>query len=174
MSTSKIYVVLIFILCSISHFNCLDEIDLPIQESLQDAIVIEGSLVLGNPSRVRVSITRLFDFGAGSLQPVNVREVLLLDEQDQSVSLAIAGAGIYEAIILADSPLEVKTGGFYRLEVTTFDGRRVRTTAEPLIETPTAGQIELALIDKERIDERERQRNRNALQKFITKIQHNS
>ncbi|NND33728.1 MAG: hypothetical protein HKN76_14155, partial [Saprospiraceae bacterium] len=84
---------------SIIITGCLDEIDLPIEPSLQDAIVIEGSLNLGSPSKARISITRLFDFGASSLQPVNVKEVLLFDDQDQSVALNEAGPGIYQVTL---------------------------------------------------------------------------
>ena len=134
-------------------FGCLDEINLPIEPSLEDAIVIEGSLSLGTPSIARISITRLFDFGASSLQPVNVREVLLFDEQDHSIALDEAGPGIYQVIIDQSNMFNVETGRSYRLQVTTFDGRKIITIPEPLIETPEIGAVSLALIEKDQIDE---------------------
>lgn len=133
--------------------GCLDEIDLPVESSLSDAIVVEGQLVYGNPSIARITITRLFDFTANSLQPVNVREVLLLDEQDQSVTLPEKEPGNYAVTIDTNQSFKVEPGQSYRLQVTTFDNRKIISRPEPLLATPEPGNVGVTLLKKDRLND---------------------
>lgn len=134
-------------------FSCLDEIDLPLEPDLDDAIVIEGQLSMGNPSIAKISITRLFDFSASSLQPVNVREVLLLDENDQSVELDEVAPGTYSIAIPNTAEFKVEVGKSYRLKVSTFDGRLLISTPEMILSTPEPGLIEASLFKKDRLND---------------------
>ncbi|MCB0687051.1 MAG: DUF4249 family protein [Saprospiraceae bacterium] len=152
---SRSRVLLWFTLVSVSLilYSCLDEIELPIESDLNDAIVIEGSLSMGNPSVVSIGITRLFDFSASSLQPVNVREVLLLDEQDNSVALKEAGPGNYRLVIDDKVNFTVAIGKEYRLQVSTFDNRKIISTAEPILATPEPGAVDVSLFKKDRLND---------------------
>jgi hypothetical protein len=133
--------------------GCLDEIDLPIEPNLDSAIVIEGHLQLGNPSTVNITINRLFDFTANSFQPVNVREVLLLDEQNHSMPLLERSAGNYVATIEDNNPLKVEIGKSYQLQITTFDNRKIVSTPEPLLATPKPGAVNVAIFAKDRLND---------------------
>ncbi|MCB0665870.1 MAG: DUF4249 family protein, partial [Saprospiraceae bacterium] len=133
--------------------GCLDEIDLPIEPDLDAAIVIEGQLSMGNPSVASITITRLFDFSASSLQPVNVREVLLLDENDQSVELNEIAPGTYKVSIENDASFKVEVGKSYRLKVTTFDNRLIISTPETIRSTPEPGPVEATLFEKDRLND---------------------
>lgn len=133
--------------------GCLEEIDLPIEPNLDNAIVIEGQLQFGNPSIASITITRLFDFTASSLQPVNVREVLLLDDQDNSVPLLEHVPGNYIATINGDSPIKIEIGKSYRLQVATFDNRKFITRPEPLLETPKPGVVKVSTYKEDRLND---------------------
>lgn len=146
-STLLIFMIIIF------AGGCLDEIDLPIEPDLDEAIVIEGQLSLGNPSLVSISITRLFDFSASSLQPVNVREVLLLDEQDNTVELVEIAPGTYGLVIDSTINFQVAIGKSYRIQVNTFDNRNIISTPEPILETPKAGEVNFSLFKKDRLND---------------------
>jgi hypothetical protein len=133
--------------------SCLEEIDLPIEPNFDNAIAIEGQLHFGNPSIASITITRLFDFTASSLQPVNVREVLLLDDQDNSVSLLERAPGNYVATIYGDAAVKIEIGKYYRLQVSTFDNRKIITKPEPLLATPPPGQVNVAGYQVERLND---------------------
>jgi hypothetical protein len=133
--------------------GCLEEIDLPIQPNFDNAIAIEGQLHFGNPSIASITITRLFDFTASSLQPVNVREVLLLDDQDNSVPLLEQVPGNYVATIDNDAAVKIEIGKSYRLQVSTFDNRKIITRPEPLLATPEPGLVKVSSFKQDRLND---------------------
>lgn len=134
-------------------WGCLDEIDLPADPSIQDAIVVEGVLYIGNPSRVSISMNRLFDFTANSLKPVSVRDIFLHNDDGETIDLDQNEPGVYTAEIFPSDAFKVEIGKRYFIEFETFDGRHIISKPEPLISTPEIGNLGLATYEKEVLDE---------------------
>lgn len=143
----------VFLVVFLFISSCLEEIDLPIEPNFDNAIAIEGQLHFGSPSVASITITRLFDFTASSLQPVNVREVLLLDDQNNFVPLLERAPGNYVATIYDDAAIKIEIGESYRLQVSTFDGRRIITRPEPLLATPQPGPVKVSTYIEERLND---------------------
>ncbi len=142
------------LLCSLLVLSaCLDKIELDIPKEDQDALVIDGVLRQGNPSQVMVRIGRIFNFTAAGRQDVNVRTVFLLDDADNSVELEGFASGHYALSIPKDHPtMKIEVGRTYRLRISTFDGQELVSIAEPLLEVPDAGQVDVRSFKKDVVD----------------------
>lgn len=134
--------------------GCIDQIDVEAPEDLVSAVVIQGTLVKGNPSVARVEINSLFNFTAESRRFVNVLDVRLLDETGQFLELPAVDLGIYVLEIPENHPdFRIETGASYRLRVTTRDGRTYESTPEVIPEVPAADKLSAEVIDKELRDQ---------------------
>ncbi len=138
--------------------SCLDQIDLQVPKGTEQAIVIQGSLVLGSPSKALITVTRLFDFTPDGLKRVNVRSVVLSDESGSNVELDKISNGTYYGEFPAGNPLlSVELGKSYKIDVSTFDGRSYESEWEPLLEVPKVKEVNADFIQQEiRIDDSER------------------
>ena len=65
--------------------SCVEEIDLEAPGGLSNNIVIQGRIVFGDEARIEVIVSRLFDFIADSRQTVNVRDVILIDDDGNGI-----------------------------------------------------------------------------------------
>lgn len=72
----KLSIFLSLLLC----LGCLDEIDLDVPAGLDNGIVVRGELIQSTPSRIKVNISRIFNFDLSTLSPINARAVTLIDE----------------------------------------------------------------------------------------------
>lgn len=130
--------------------GCLEQIDIEPPKDLLSAVVINGKLTKGTPSTVRVEISALFNFSGSSRRYIDVREVLLLNEAGESLSIPTRELGIYFLEIPADHPsFSIDNGASYRLRVSTRDGRTYESRAEPILESPKAESLQPQIIDKE-------------------------
>jgi hypothetical protein len=118
--------------------SCLEQIDLRVDPEFQDNIVIQGSLIQGNPSKVNVRVTKLFDFTSNGREAVTVRYVRLTDEEGNEVELELGNEiGDYQLTIPVNDPrINIAPGKFYQIEVSTFDGRVFQSEPEQLIPVP--------------------------------------
>jgi len=121
---------------------CLDKIDLELQAGLDEGLVIRGELIKGNPSTLVVRINRIFNFELATLSPINARSVILMDEEGNQMEIKSRADGLHEYTFdpLID-PIKVKTGGEYKLRVSTFDGRIYESALEEILPTPEKGQL---------------------------------
>lgn len=83
-------------------WSCLDEITLNVPKGTDDIIVIQGQVIKGDPSRINVSVSRLFDFTSDGRQRVNVRTVLLSDDAGNQIEIPSIDLGIYELRLSAN------------------------------------------------------------------------
>ena len=167
MMTRSIFFRLSVILLLASLFSCLDQINLEIPKNLETSIVIQGELIKGNPSTVSVTVTRLFDFSANSVQPVNVRSVILRDENGNELDIPSPDLGFHEAIIPANL-FSMEDGASFQLEVNTFDSRTFRSSFEPILAVPKADSISARVIQKDVIDGQGEFRPADFMQFFVT------
>lgn len=131
-------------------WSCLDEIELGVPKGTEETIVIQGQVVKGNPSRISVTVSRLFDFTASSVQLVNVRTVLLRDDLGNQLDIPSTDLGIYEMRLSAnDARFQIEEGKSYQLVVSTFDGRTYASTFESMEPLIKADSISVKKIAKE-------------------------
>lgn len=128
--------------------GCLDPIELKIPEGFDEALVIQGTLVKGNPSSMDLTVTRLFDFTIESLNRVNVSEVILSDEAGNSVEIDRVGTGLYRTVFDESHPIEIEFNKSYKVNILTFDGRRYESTMEPLLPVPKIDSLKIGKIEK--------------------------
>lgn len=139
------------LLMSIS--GCLDQIDLETPLSTQNSLVVQGKLVMGSPSVVKVRLSRLFSFTAEGKRPVNAQSVILFDEDNNSVELEDDGLGNYSLEIPANDPrLLVEAGKSYGIQIRTFDGRTLETDLEKASAVPSIESVDVRLVQREVIN----------------------
>lgn len=147
----------ISLIASLSLIGCLEEIDLDIPKgTAEDALVIQASLIKGNPSVFDLTVTRLFDFTPDALRRINVLRVDLSDEDGNSFEIEAQGTGIYRYEFFDDDPnLKIEVGKSYKLRVAALDGRIYESSMEPLLPSPSNGSLVGRKIEKEFIVDEE-------------------
>lgn len=148
-------VALILLVYGASFFmGCLDEISFPSLNAEQTAIVVEGSLRIGNPSVAEVAITRLFDFSADGLKSVNLREAILIDQDGNQRELKEVRPGVYRTeVFQSDQDFEVVLGKSYQMRIATFDNRDFISDLDPLMPVQNAGVMSVEATVKDVVDQ---------------------
>ncbi|MEM1325379.1 MAG: DUF4249 family protein [Bacteroidota bacterium] len=135
-------------------FGCLDEIDLDVPAGVENSIVVRGELLKENPSRIRVTVDRVFNFDLSTLSPFNARAVTLFDEAGNNLDIPSSQDGLHEYVFTGSESIEVDFGKSYSLRVTTFDGRTYESTMEELMpSTEQQGTLESVPSTIEVLDE---------------------
>ncbi len=143
----------LFLGMSLLSTGCLDKIDFPSLQEEQRAIVVEGSLRLGNPSVANITISRLFDFSADGLKAVNLRSAILMDDLGNRRDLEEIRPGEYETKIFpGDTDFAVQIGRSYQMQIATFDGRTFISSPEPLLAVDQVGEVTVRPIQRETIN----------------------
>ncbi len=150
----KISGLVVLVYCSAFFMGCLDKISFPSLNDEQTAIVVEGSLRIGNPSVARISITRLFDFSADGLKAVNLQEATLMDEEGRERALKEISPGVYETrVFSSDTDFKVELGKSYQMRIATFDGRAFLSKPEPVVKVDPVGDLYVDQTVKEVVDQ---------------------
>ncbi len=132
--------------------SCLDDIEFDRPETIENGIAIQGKLVKGNPSFIRVTLRRIFDFSENA-RLINARSVILMDEEGNSLTLDSRQEGVFLEEIPDDNPnLTIDYGKSYKIRVETFDGRTFESTFEELLPVPTPRNLRVNKVVKEGID----------------------
>lgn len=132
----------VLVLGLLTFSTCLDPIDLEIPEGFDNTLVVQGSLIKGNPSLFELTISRLFDFTPESVERVNVREVILTDESGKTLEIDRVGTGFYRRSFAVGNPdMEIEVGKSYKINFSTFDGRSYESKFEPLVDVPKIDSI---------------------------------
>jgi hypothetical protein len=129
--------------------SCLEEIDLEVPSDIAESFVIQGKLVMGDTSKILVSVSRLFDFGTNSLRPVPVQQVILKNDAGQEMELGSTTLGIYEADIPPDGPVEIGTDHMYQLDVLTLDRRHYVSDWESLLPVPPVMALNVRTVERD-------------------------
>lgn len=155
--------------CLLLFGGCIDEISIGDAVLSDKQIVIQGQLLKGNPSFVKVSVSRTADFVARSLpEPVSQAEVILKDDANQQVSLVEVTPGIYQlGIFPQDSSIAIQPGIGYQISVRTAEGTAYESSFETLLEAPQPDSISKDFITREELDEAGGRLIKNILQFFI-------
>ncbi|MEO0338497.1 MAG: DUF4249 family protein [Bacteroidota bacterium] len=146
----------LLLLLTIGLISCLDPIDLDIPRGFEETLVIQSVLTRGNPSVIDLNVSRLFDFTPESLERVNVRVVELSDDDGNNMEVKRVGIGTYQHVFTGAESISVEVGKSYKVRVSTFDGRVLESTLEPLLDVPEIDSIqfvdarrEIAIPDQE-------------------------
>ena len=127
----------ILFLLALLAFACLDEIDLAVDQGFDETIAIEGRIVKGNPSRVLVGISRLFDFAPDSRKALVVLDAVIRDSKGNELPLELSDRGRYSAEIPADHPtFKVVYFESYQIDIRMANGKRYVSDLEPLLPVP--------------------------------------
>lgn len=133
--------------------GCLDVIDVKVPDSEKEILVIQGKLIIGQPSFAQLRISRLFDFTPAGKRPVNARSVVLYSEDGQSIELEDDGLGNYSLYIPADDPdFTVALNKNYWVRIETFDGRTFESKPEKGNAVPRAESLDFELYTLTRVD----------------------
>ena len=140
------YLLLAFLL---SITSCLEKIDLAVDKGFRETISISGKMSKGDPSRVLVRVSRLFDFVPDSRRTIFAKEVLIRDEYGHALPLKISASETYSLDIPADHP-EFRVDHYerFQLEVQLPDGRRYLSEYEQLLPVPRMDTIRPLLNSK--------------------------
>lgn len=136
--------------------GCLDEIELKDQRFDTKAVVIQGRLILGNPSVVEVKIESIGDYSGSELSTyIGSAKVSLLSADGSSIEIPeISAAKIYRISIPQNSPaFKVQAGQSYRIRINLLDGRSYESELEALLPVPSMEKTdyvirELSIPDK--------------------------
>jgi hypothetical protein len=152
MKKTKRFIYLLPGLLLLAFAGCLSEIDLETPATNQESLVIQGKLIVSDPSHIDVKVSRLFTFTADGKKPVNARKVILIDEDQQQIELEDRGLGSYALDIPADSPFKVELGKSFYIRVETFDGRVFESASEFALPVPKITDVNYQLVSREVTD----------------------
>lgn len=121
---------------------CLDQIELDIPKGSQQALILQGRIIKGTPSRFELKASRLFDFTLAGLQSVSLKTVELSDESGNSLKIPARGTGLYIREFEADDPaMRIEFGKSYKIKVEALDGNVYESTLEPLLPSPPTNTL---------------------------------
>lgn len=137
---------LIAVCCALFLSSCLEQINLDIPRENQDNLAVQGKILKGNPSTIRVGILKIFDFTA-SQRFIDVKTVKVIDEAGVELEIPKSGEGNYYIEIPEGDPnFEINFGKSYKLSVLTFAGQLIESTYEPLLPVPQPENLTATLI----------------------------
>lgn len=141
----------IYLLClwtlSISFWTCIDAIDFAQPATFQNAISIQGKLNKGNPSRVEVQISEVFNFSEVP-RLIDALYVELIDDRGNKVALESKIQGIYKLDLGANQPVEVAYGAGYQIKVALNNGEIYESAFDTLYPVTTATKLSIQKTQK--------------------------
>jgi len=141
----------LFLFC-FAMSSCLDEIELDVPRGESEAVVVEGKLVVGDPSSISVSVQRIFAFdGTSSILKIN--GVDLISESGGTTRLDKDSEGEFSQVFDENNPLELDNSERYKLRVQLFDGRVVESDFQEIQSTNAEDALELSIQPREFFNE---------------------
>ncbi len=145
MTTKLNFIRFVFLLIAvITSTTCIKEIDFEFEREAIGSVVIQGRIVKGDPSFVRVNLSLLTDFGVGSLPAIEVEELLLLDDRGNEIVLETDRPNSYFRVLDDDSAITPEVGVGYQIRATLADGRIIES--EPDVLPPNQGPVDLGFL----------------------------
>lgn len=142
-----------FIFLSLVVLCCVDKITLKDPDQPDSGILVQGRLIYGQPSTVFVAISELYFYEKNLPRAIEVKSLLLIDDNGHSIKIHSNGDGTYEQLLPPDDPnFPVETGRSYHLKIKFLDGREFVSEPEMLLKTPKIDLVETTLIQKDGYD----------------------
>lgn len=150
-------------------WGCIDEIDLGDTGGGAGKMVIQGQLIKGCPSSIRVRVSRTADFAGRSLpDPVTDAAVFVLNKAGNQLLVPEVEEGIYQLEISDDNPdMSVETGEDYMITVATSEGSRYQSAMERLNTVPKADSVSIMMIEREELGGEGERELKQIMQFFI-------
>lgn len=125
---------LLVVLCT----SCLDEIKLEVPQQNLGNIAIRGKLTYGTPSQIEISVAEVSDFVKfESPSPIEDAQVILKDQDGNSLAISASRPGIYQANIPNANPsIRIQPGQSYQVQVVLADGKTLESALELLRPVP--------------------------------------
>ena len=143
-----IFRILILVLIAGGLTACLEKIDLEVPAGAEQGIVVQGSLVrTAAGTSIVVDVSRVFDFTVQSRQPVNVNQLVVIDNSGNELPLEQQSEGLYSAFLANDDPsFPIEFGNSYQVKLNTFDGRTIESIPETLVRVPQPTKLAVDTI----------------------------
>jgi hypothetical protein len=150
-------------------WGCIDEIELGGAGGGAGKMVIQGQLIKGCPSSIRIRVSRTADFTGRSLpEPVPGATVFVLNETGNQLFVPEVKEGIYQLEISDDNPdMTVDTGENYMITVATSEGSQYQSTMEWLHTVPNADSVSIMMVEREELDLNNQRQSKRYLQFFL-------
>jgi len=166
----------IFLLCLVV-IGCLDEIELDVPRGETEAVVVEGKLIKGDPSSIRVTVQKIFAFD-GTSNTLKINDVNILTESGGSIELEKDADGEFSQVFDETNPIEILNTEKYKLRIQLFDGRIIESDFQEIQTTNAEDALSLSIQPREIYSEQRgefvtRQKVILDLQSNITNIQSN-
>ena len=148
---------------------CLDEINLETPNEVNRKLVVQATLVKGNPSVASAYLSYSGNYEAiETPPPVLGATVELQDENNQALRLQEIGEGRYElAIPEGSSPIPIEFGKAYQLLIRTGEGLQYESGMETLYEVPRIDTIDTEIELRQELNELENIVNKLYLNVYV-------
>ena len=133
-------------------FSCVNKLELDIPPRERKSLHIEAKLVQGNLSSIAVEINSIYDLTPGSFSPVSVRDVHLLDMEENRMEVPAVGQGAYYRNIFEDDPIEIMVGQSYALEIVTQVGENIDSDFDKLLAVGETEELTAYRFQKDFLD----------------------
>jgi Domain of unknown function (DUF4249) len=121
--------------------GCLDTIDIDIQKSSQESIIIQGTLTKsGDAAEVKI-FTNLSSSQFRPTIPIRVKSVLLINDAGQNIELKESGDGQYSQSFVDSHAFKFEAGMAFKCKVITINDDVYESTFKSLKTTPKIDQM---------------------------------
>ncbi len=143
----------ISILLLLGLTNCIDKIDLPIPDTEQGIMVIQGKIGIAEKISAEVYLSKSFSFSSTNAGPRDVLNAKVSITDSEGNSIELQGGlldGFYRASFdTTASILSITPGTKYQLKVQTLDNKEYVSSMEEVMELPEADQLSFKKKNKE-------------------------
>lgn len=127
---------------------CLDEIELDVPRGESEAIIVEGKLVVGDPSSITVNVQRIFSFD-GTSNILKINGVDLIAESGSMTRLEKDSEGEFSQVFDENNPIDLQSTERYKLRVQLFDGRTVESDFQAIQSSDANDELSLSVQTRE-------------------------
>ena len=128
--------------------GCVDKIDFVQGDNLTNKLAIQGTLIIGNPSQVKVTLRKVFDFKTGP-KFVSAKEVLLIDKQEQFVKLSTRQEGVFSLEIPTNHAyFKIEEGNAFKIRVIMGNNTIYESTYDPILRVPAPDSVSMTIYQE--------------------------
>ncbi|MEM1325034.1 MAG: DUF4249 family protein [Bacteroidota bacterium] len=127
---------LFFITACALLLTCIDQLELKPSANIERGVAIQGELIKGEPSVLKVQVRQLFNFANESRAPIRVNAVYLIDEKGTEMLISDRSTISYNYTFQESDPIQIEFGQSYKIRVELQNGKRIESDFEALIPLP--------------------------------------
>ena len=144
------FALLLLLMTWMMSIRCVDSIELNIDSDVISNLVVNGKLVMGNPSVVTVTAGRVVDYDPTPTEPLDLKSVELFNGDGENIALEAGGIGRYELKIPANHPFfHVEAGKGYGIRLTRNNGDVYESEMDTIETPPVQSEISISLETRE-------------------------